>query len=143
MIKTILSIAGKPGLFKLVSRGHNMLIVESLTTGKRTPAYARDKVISLGDIAIYTTGDDKPLGEVFELVKEKNGGQPVDIKSLGDDKAMRAYFGTILPEFDQDRVYNTDIKKLFQWYNQLLAAGITEFVEPESEENAAEPTEEA
>lgn len=143
MIRTILSIAGKPGLFKLVSRGHNMLIVESLTTGKRTPAYARDKVISLGDIAIYTTGDDKPLGEVFELVKEKNGGHPVDIKSLGDDKAMRAYFGTILPEFDQDRVYNTDIKKLFQWYNQLLAAGITEFVEAESEEEAAEPAEEA
>ncbi len=132
MIKTILSIAGKPGLFKLVNRGHNMLIVESLTTGKRTPAYAHDKVISLGDIAIYTTGDDKPLGEVFELVKEKTGAQPVDVKAFGGDKAMREYFATILPEFDEDRVYNTDIKKLFQWYNQLLAAGITEFVAEEA-----------
>lgn len=132
MIKTILSIAGKPGLFKLVNRGHNMLIVESLTTGKRTPAYAHDKVISLGDIAIYTTGDDKPLGEVFELVKEKTGAQPVDVKAIGGDKAMREYFATILPEFDEDRVYNTDIKKLFQWYNQLLAAGITEFVAEEA-----------
>lgn len=138
MIKTILSIAGKPGLFKLVSRGHNMLIVESLTTGKRTPAYAHDKVISLGDIAIYTNGDDKPLGEVFELVKEKNDGKPVDLKAFASDKAMREYFGTILPDFDQERVYNTDIKKLLQWYNQLLAAGITEFVEKESEAGAEE-----
>lgn len=142
MIKTILSIAGKPGLFKLVSRGHNMLIVESLTTGKRTPAYAHDKVISLGDIAIYTNGDDKPLGEVFELVKEKTGGQPVDVKAFGGDKEMREYFATILPDFDQDRVYNTDIKKLFQWYNQLLAAGITDFVEEEAETDGDEQSEE-
>lgn len=142
MIKTILSIAGKPGLFKLVSRGHNMLIVESLTTGKRTPAYAHDKVISLGDIAIYTNGDDKPLGEVFELVKEKTGGQPVDVKAFGGDKEMREYFTTILPDFDQDRVYNTDIKKLFQWYNQLLAAGITDFVEEEAETAGDEQSEE-
>lgn len=131
MIKTILSIAGRPGLYKLVNRGRNMLIVESLTTGKRTPAYSHDKVIALGDIAIYTTGEDKPLGEVLELVKAHTNGQPVDLKSFANDGAMREYFAQILPEFDNDRVYNTDIKKLFQWYNQLLAAGITEFVEAE------------
>lgn len=133
MIKTILSISGKPGLYRLVNRGRNMLIVESLQTGKRMPAYSRDKVISLGDIAIYTTGDDKPLGEVFELVKAANDGKPVDVKAIGDDAALRKYFGTILPDFDPDRVYTTDIRKLFQWYNQLLAAGITEFVEKEEE----------
>ncbi|MDE7460025.1 MAG: DUF5606 domain-containing protein, partial [Paramuribaculum sp.] len=77
MIKTILSISGRPGLFRLVSQGKNMLIVESLADHKRMPAYARDKVVSLGDIAIYTETDDRPLAEVFELVKEKTGAQPV------------------------------------------------------------------
>lgn len=132
MIRTILSIAGKPGLYKLVSSGRNMLIVESLVNGKRIPAYSHDKVISLGDIAIYTMGEDKPLAEVFELVKEKNGGQPVDLKQFKNDTEMREYFATILPDFDNDRVYNTDIRKLFQWYNMLLAAGITEFVAKEA-----------
>ena len=117
-----------------------MLIVESLVNGKRIPAYSHDKVISLGDIAIYTMGEDKPLAEVFELVKEKNGGQPVDLKQFKNDTEMREYFATILPDFDNDRVYNTDIRKLFQWYNMLLAAGITEFVAKEAAqvEEAAE-----
>lgn len=136
MIRTILSIAGKPGLFKLVSRGRNMLIVESLSTGKRTPAYSHDKVISLGDIAIYTTGEDKPLGEVLELVKAKTEGKPVDLKSFADDVDMRTFFAEILPEFDDDRVYNADIRKLFQWYNQLLAAGIDTYVDAPEEEPA-------
>lgn len=138
MITHILAIAGKPGLYRLVNRGRNMLIVESLADHKRMPAYARDKVISLADIAIYTTGDDKPLGEVLELVKQKADGKPVDIKALGDDAAVREYFGAVLPEFDHDRVYTTDIRKLLTWYNALLAAGITEFVEaPASEETPA------
>lgn len=133
MITNILSIAGKPGLYRLVSRGRNMLIVESLQTGKRQPAYSHDKVISLADIAIYTTGDDKPLGEVLDLVSKHTGTKPVDIKAFGDDTAIREYFGTILPEFDTERVYTTDIRKLFTWYNALLAAGVTEFVAPEPE----------
>lgn len=134
MLRKILSIAGKPGLFKLVNRGRNMLIVESLQTGKRMPAYSRDKVISLGDIAIYTTGDDIPLAEVLELVNKKNEGKHIDIKAFADDAAMRQYFAEILPTFDDDRVYNTDIKKLFQWYNQLLDAGISEYKEAEETE---------
>ncbi len=140
MIKKIVSIAGKPGLYKLLSQGRNMLIVEALQTGKRMPAYAHDKVISLADVAIYTTGDDMPLADVLELVKEKTNAQVVDVKSFADDKALREYFGTILPEFDQDRVYTTDIRKLFQWYNILLGAGVTEFkeTEPEVEEPSAE-----
>ncbi len=136
MLRKILSIAGKPGLFKLVNRGRNMLIVESLQTGKRMPAYSRDKVISLGDIAIYTTGDDIPLAEVLELVNKKNEGKHIDIKAFADDAAMRQYFAEILPTFDDDRVYNTDIKKLFQWYNQLLDAGISEYKEAEETEEA-------
>ncbi len=139
MLKTILSISGRPGLFKLVSQGKNMLIVESLLNGKRTPAYAHDKVISLGDIAIYTTEEDIPLSEVFESIKTKNEGKTIDIKAIGGEKEIRAYFATILPDFDDERVYTNDIKKVFSWYNQLIDAGIDKF---KSEESSREETKE-
>lgn len=141
MIRKIVSIAGKPGLYKLVSQGRNMLIVEALATGRRTPAYAHDKVISLADVAIYTTEDDMPLGEVLDKVKAATEGKAVDVKAY-NDADLRAYFGTILPNFDQDRVYTTDIRKLFSWYNILISAGITDFL-PEKEEDgeAAEAAE--
>lgn len=132
MLKNILSISGRPGLFRLVNRGKGMLIVEEISTGKRTPAYARDKVISLGDISIYTEDDDTPLGVVLESVKAKAEGKPVDIKAIGGDKELREYFGEILPTFDRERVYTTDIKKLLSWYNMLLAAGITDFLPEEA-----------
>lgn len=143
MIKKILSISGKSGLFKLVNRGKNMLIVESLATGKRQPAYAKDKVVSLGDIAIYTTDEDMPLAQVLEKVKAANSGNSVDVKALGDDKAVREYFATILPEYDQERVYTTDIRKLLNWYNQLLEAGITEFEEKEESPEGTKATPQA
>ena len=132
MLKTVLSISGRPGLYRLVNRGKNMLIVESISTKKRTPAYAHDKVISLGDISIYTEADDVPLTDVLETVKEKNGGQPVDIKAIGNDAAVREYFAEILPDFDRERVYTSDIKKLLSWYNLLLEGGITEFADKEA-----------
>lgn len=138
MLKTILSIAGRPGLYKLVSQGKNMLIVESLSTGKRMPAYAHDKVISLGDIAMYTVEDDVALGKVLESLKVKAGGEPVDVKAIGRDEDVREYFADVLPDFDRDRVYTADIKKLMSWYNQLLAAGIVDFVAKEDEEQAPE-----
>ena len=134
MIKTILSISGRPGLFKLVSQGKNMLIVESLSTGKRVPAYAHDKIISLGDISIYTMDEDISLAKVFESIKEKNEGKEVDLKSLNNDNALREYFETILPDYDQDRVYTNDIKKVFNWYNQLIVAGFDKFIEENNEE---------
>lgn len=143
MIKTILSISGRPGLFKLVSQGKNMLIVESLTTGKRTPAYAHDKVVSLGDISIYTTEGDVALSDVLEAVKQKYDGQPVDVKSM-DDADVRALFAEVLPDYDDERVYTNDIRKVFAWYNQLIAAGVTEFKDEEiAEDQAAEAAEEA
>lgn len=127
MLKTILSISGRPGLYKLVSQGKNMLIVEALATGKRTPAYARDKVVSLGDISIYTTEGDVALWTVLEAVKVRQEGAPVDVKGFADDKAVRDYFGDVLPAFDRERVYTADIRKLLNWYNLLIAAGITDF----------------
>ncbi len=137
MLKNILSIAGRPGLYRLVNRGKNMLIVEAIATGKRTPAYAHDKVISLGDISIYTEdGEDTLLGNVLEAVKTKAEGKQVDVKAIGTDAEIREYFGEILPEFDRERVYTTDIKKLLSWYNILIAAGITDFAPAKEDEEA-------
>lgn len=137
MLKTILSISGRPGLFKLVSQGKNMLIVESLTTKKRMPAYARDKVVSLGDIAIYTDGEEVPLSKVMTTIYEKNG-KALDSNSYKTNDEIRDFFLDVLPNFDQDRVYLTDIKKIISWYNLLLEAGITSFEEEKTEENSEE-----
>lgn len=144
MLKTILSISGKPGLFKLVSRGKNMLIVESLADKKRVPAYAKDKVISLGDIAIYTDDAEVPLYEVLTSVKNKENGEKASIPTSAKPDELRAYFAEILPNFDRDRVYPSDIKKLISWYNILVSAGITDFTpeEPATEESAEAATEE-
>jgi hypothetical protein len=110
-----------------VSQGKNMLIVENIENGKRVPAYATDKVISLGDIAIYTNEEDKPLYDVFQAIVDKTGATAVDVKALDTPEKLRAYFGEILPDFDQERVHNNDIKKVFQWYNLLVKNGITDF----------------
>ncbi len=143
MIKTILSISGRPGLFKLVNQGKNMLIVESLLNGRRTPAYSHDKVVSLGDISIYTTEGDVPLADVFEAIKTKYEAAQVDVKKL-DDADVRSKFAEILPDLDDERVYTNDIRKVFAWYNQLIAAGITEFKDQEiAEDEAAEAAEKA
>lgn len=143
MLKRILSISGRPGLYRLSSQGKNMLIVESLADGKRLPVYSRDKVISLGDVSIYTNdGDDTPLSGVLNSIKEKEDGKVVDLKALKSSADLRAYMSEVLPEWDSERVYDTDIKKLLQWYNALINGGVTEFVEPETEtETPAEAAE--
>lgn len=134
MLKNILSITGKPGLYKLVSRGNNMLIVESLIDGKRMPTYARDKIVSLAEVSMFTTGDDIALSEVLTKVGEKEGLKVASIDpKKADNDAMRAYFAEVLPDFDRDRVYPTDIRKLVQWYNILINAGITDFTTKEDE----------
>ena len=128
MLRDILSITGKPGLYKLVSRGNNMLIVESLLDGKRMPTYARDKIVSLGEISMYTMGEDIALSEVLTKLGEKEGLKvaALDPKKADNDE-LRAFFGEVLPDFDRDRVYPSDIRKLIQWYNILINAGITDF----------------
>lgn len=139
MLKTILSISGKPGLFKLISQAKNMLIVESLQTGKRQPAYAHEKIISLGDIAIFTDEEDVPLSEVLNAIKEKENGAKVilDIKKA-DNETLRAYLAEVLPNFDRERVYPTDIKKLISWYNLLVETGNTDFAEEEKTQKDAD-----
>ena len=135
MLKNILSITGKPGLYKLVSQGNNMLIVESLVDGKRMPTYARDKIVSLGEISMYTMGEDIALSEVLTKLGEKEGLKAVgfDPKKADNDQ-LREFFGEVLPDYDRDRVYPSDIRKLVQWYNILVGAGITDFTAEEGEE---------
>lgn len=138
MLRTILSVSGKPGLYRLLSQGKNNLIVESLVDGRRIPIHATDRVVSLGDISMFTTADDIALGEVLEALYKHQGGKSVELSELKDNEALRTLFAEVLPDFDRDRVYPTDIKKLYSWYNILINAGFTSFVEaPEQEATGA------
>ncbi|MDY6206371.1 MAG: DUF5606 domain-containing protein [Prevotella sp.] len=146
MTMTILSIAGKPGLYKLVSRGKINLIVESIDeTHKRIPAFATDRVTSLADIAIYTEGEDIPLVNVLASIRNKEEGKEASINAKKSSSAeLRKYFAEILPEFDKDRVRDNDIRKLISWYNILIKNGITNFEEeltPNNEEETREQEE--
>ena len=129
MLQTILSISGKPGLYKLVSRGKMNLIVEALDdTHRRMPAFATDRVTSLSDIAMFTDTEDVPLWKVLKNLGEKEHLKPASLnykKASGNE--LRKYFGEILPDFDRERVHDSDIKKLIQWYNILINNGITDF----------------
>lgn len=138
MLREILAITGKPGLFRIVSHGNKMLLVEELKTKKRFPAHSRDKVVSLGDIAMYTDSGDKPLGEILDLVYARNEGKQIDVKKLIADGKLRDEFEAVIPDFDKERVYDNDIKKLFTWYNILVEEGMTKFAEEKSEEQEAE-----
>lgn len=131
MLETILAISGKPGLFKLVSRGNNNLIVETLDTQKkRFPAFAADKIISLADIAMYTDEKEVPLRQVLNNIKAKESGKTtsIDYRKASKDE-LYAFLGEVLPNFDGDRIYPSDIKKLIQWYNILVENGLTDFDE--------------
>ena len=134
MLKEVLCISGKPGLYKLISYGKNLVIVESLVDHKRQPAHSRDKIISLGDVAIYTTGDDVPLSNVFQSILEKYDGKAIDSANYKTAEALDEFFKCVLPNYDVDRVYKTDIKKVINWYNILVNAGYTTFKDEEKKE---------
>lgn len=131
MQQTILAISGKPGLYKLVSRGKNNLIVEALdATHRRMPAFASDRITSLADIAMFTETDDIPLMDVLENIKTLEEGQKAKVDpKKASNKELQDYFTKVLPEWDRDRVHVSDIKKLVSWYNILFEAGITDFKE--------------
>lgn len=129
MLQTILAISGKPGLYKLVSRGNNNLIVEAVDeTHRRIPVFASDRVTSLADIAMFTDSEDVPLWQVLSNLRNLEEGK---VSSLNYKKAsakeLQDYFAQVLPEFDRDRVHTSDIKKLIQWYNILVSNGISDF----------------
>lgn len=115
-LEKIISISGQPGLYQVISQTKFGLIAENLDDSKRIPVYSNYKVSSLGDISIYTEEEDVPLNEVFLKILEKEGGKPVEIKTDAD---VKAYFESILPTYDKERVYPSDMKKLLKWYNAL------------------------
>jgi hypothetical protein len=118
----IISISGQPGLYKIVAQSKNGIIVEGLSDKKRVNVYSSTKVSTLTDISMFTTGDDKPIEEIMTAIFDKeNGGASVDTKA--DDKAVEAYFAAILPDYDKERVYVSNMRKLFSWYNALQSTG--------------------
>ena len=135
MLKTILSISGKPGLYKLISQGKNMLIVESISADKkRFPAYGNEKIISLADIAMYTDDAEVPLADVLNAIKEKENAAEASIDpKKASAEQLREYLAEVLPDFDRERVYVGDIKKLISWYNILVANEITDFKQESAE----------
>jgi hypothetical protein len=142
-LSKIMSISGKPGLFKMVAQAKNGVIVESLLDGKRFQAFSHDKISSLEEISVFTDSDDKPLREILLTIKEKtNSGQAPDPKS--DNQKLKEFFETIMPDYDRDRVYVSHMKKMYAWYNLLLEKNMLDFVEKEKEaEKVDEETSEA
>mgnify|MGYP001295624343 CR=1 FL=1 len=127
-LKEILSVTGRRGLFKTIAHTKTGLIVESLIDKKRIPVYPSDKISNLEDIFIFTTETEKPLKEVFRLIYDREqGGKTIDHKT--DDIKLREYFEQILPDYDKDRVYTSDIRKVISWYNQLIANNLLDFSE--------------
>jgi hypothetical protein len=134
-LSKIMSISGRPGLFKLVGQTKSGAIVESLLDQKRFPVFPHDKISSLEEISIFTTDEDMPLKEVFKKISEKeNAGPSLDPKSVND--VVWKYFGEVMPTFDTDRVYVSDIRKVLNWYNLLLEKGLLDFTETEEPSEA-------
>jgi len=131
-LKDLVAISGKPGLYRMVSQGKSVLIVENLETGQRMPAHAANRISSLEEIAVFTDAEDKPLKEVFiSIYKKENGKSCLDPRKASPDE-LRSYFAEILPDYDRLKVYLSDICKILTWYNILIATG-HDFTEPVSE----------
>jgi hypothetical protein len=140
MLKGILSISGQSGLYKMVAESKNNIIVESLDTSKRIPVHSTSKVSALEDIAIYTENGDVPLKDIFKAISEvENGGPSISAKSSGTE--LKAYFEKIVPEYDKDRVYVSDIKKVLLWYNTLHQKELLDFSKEGEEKNEVETAE--
>lgn len=136
-LEKILSISGKPGLFELKTQTRTGILAESLLDGKKVTVSARQNVSLLSEIAIYTLSEEVPLRVVFQKIAEKEkGGAAISHKASKDE--LEEYFFNILPDYDEDRVYASDIKKVVQWYNLLNKHGITDFSETESDSSEEE-----
>ena len=132
-LNQILTISGMPGLYQLQSRTRSGFLALSLHDGKRISIGLRNNVSLLSEIAIYTLQEERPLEEVFKAIKEKENGQKTTISHKATNEELEAYFFSVIPDYDEDRVYPSDIKKIIQWYNLLIDKG---FLEETSEEEA-------
>lgn len=140
-LKGIIAIAGKPGLYKVAAQGRNNIIVQSLENDKKFPAFASDKISALDDISIYTYEKDVPLSEVYLILCEKENYK-ASISHKEEPRKLREYLITFLPDYDAERVYDTDVKKLFQWYNLLVEKGIISKEKVEESKKAKEAADE-
>ncbi len=134
----ILSIAGKPGLYKLLTQTRTGFVGESLLDGKRVTVGLRNNVSVLSEIAIYTLEEEIPLREVFQKIKEKENGKKTVINHKAEKIQLEEYFFEVLPNYDEDRVYASDIKKIIQWYNLLLDNKITDFSDDKGDSDSEE-----
>ena len=140
-LSKIVSIAGRPGLYLVKSQSIGKIIVESVIDGKCSPAFARERMSSLEEISIYSVDEDKPLKEVFRSIHEKMGDKvDFDAKKASND-VLRAKFLEVMPDYDQDAVYPSDMKKVFLWYQMLMDKGLLDFTEEEKKEEPTEETE--
>ena len=129
-LEKILAIAGKPGLYRLVTQTRTGLVAESLTDGKKLSFGISNNVSVLSEIAIYTLEEELPLRAVFEKIQQKEDGNKTSVNHKAGKLDLEEYFFEVLPNYDEDRVYASDIKKVIQWYNILLDNGITDFSDP-------------
>ncbi len=140
MLKGILAVSGQSGLFKMISQAKSSIIVESLVDGKRMPAYATSRISALEDISIFTEDGDVKLADVFKNIFDKeDGGEAISHKSSANE--LKDYFADVLPDYDKDRVYVSDIKKVLQWYNLLLKSEVLTFDEADEVSKENEETE--
>jgi hypothetical protein len=139
-LSKILSISGRPGLYQIVSQLKNAVLVESLLDKKRFPAFAHEKISSLEEISVFTPTEDKPLKDVLKAIYDKQEGKPaLDPKS--GDKMLQAFFLEVVPDYDSNRVYISDIRKIISWYNILTEHKILDFTEKEEEKSEAKAEE--
>ncbi|MCD4730675.1 MAG: DUF5606 domain-containing protein [Bacteroidales bacterium] len=131
-LSKILSISGKPGLFKMLAQTKNGMVVESLLDGKRFTAFSHERISTLEEISIYTDDEDMPLKDVLKAIYEKqNGEAALSHKSEGDE--LKSFFEEAVPDYDKENVYVSDIKKVINWYNSLHEHKLLDFTEEELE----------
>jgi len=135
----IMAISGKPGLYSMVAQAKSGVIVESLIDKKRFPAFSNDRISSLAEISIFTTEEDLPLKDVLKKIFEKYDGGPA-ISSKSGNNELKTFMEEILPTYDKERVYVSDIKKLVIWYNLLQEQGMLDFSEEEKTEKTTPET---
>jgi hypothetical protein len=137
----ILSISGKPGLFKIITQTRGGFVAESLIDKKKITVNMQSNVSVLSEIAIYTLTEELPLRDVFKKINEKENGQPTSISHKDSKDVLEEYFFEVLPDYDEDRVYASDIKKVLQWYNLLQAQDLLDFIEGKTEDSKTEEEE--
>ena len=139
-LEGIINVSGKPGLFKIISRSNNTIIIESLTDQKRTAIYSHNQANLLDEIGIYTYNDTVPISDIFtEIAKKTSCGPSINHKSSKDE--LMNYFRDILPEYDEDRVYISDIKKVIQWYNIMQSVNLIKISKKETKKKTKKETE--